>query len=539
MRGEDPVPTAKADRIMSAVLDLGLSKGLVRSRWIETLAFLLPLSMYLALPVSTIKVAGLMYYYSILGSDWAGKLLPENLLYCPLMTVLGGVVDAVHPSGVRLAMLLADQLAGAASIYLLFRIAQQLGINRFGQWLAALGLAFSYGFWREATDVAPNAPALLFALASIDQIIRYVESGDPRRLVALGALNSITALFHLGAIFLVATSLCCLVLANRDAPRRLVGAAGTYGGSIALFLVLPVLLIGFGILKLATLGEIVAWLLSWGHGYPNVVSALSIPRALYGVARTFVYLEFFWEAPTWVIALKGLGLVAAGVWATWRIRSTWGRLSSTAKTVLGSLLPFVLLQAVFGIYFLGSDTGGWIFIAPLAWLVLAAHLSVQPLPQRRIAAVGVCLLFMINLVQAVWPAATDSATKARVLALDSLLPAQKLLITPGEDWADYYYYYTSKHLDGLGLLDLAILHRDDHAAFYRDLEQHIADAREAKRPVVMIRVLDPSENYKRMPWQELEALGYPADRFRLWAQRYQWEEQRLSDPERTRIYMLR
>ena len=74
---------------------------------------------------------------------------------------------------------------------------------------------------------------------------------------------------------------------------------------------------------------------------------------------------------------------------------------------------------------------------------------------------------------------------------------------------------------------------------YRELEQRIAEAREAKRPVVMIRILDPSENYKSTPWQELEALGYPTERIRSRVQRYPWEERRLGDPERTRTYWLR
>lgn len=503
------------------------------------LVFLLPLSLYLMLPASTINGDGLGYYYLVLGGDWKAKFLPGHLLYCPLMTVLGRIAEATHLTGVREAMLLSDQLAGAASAYLLFRIAQHLGLNQFGQWLAALGLAFSFGVWKEATDIKTYAPALLFVIASVGQMIRYAEGSHPRQLVVLGALNSVAALFHLAAIFLVVTSVCFIVVMNRGASRRMLKSVAAYAGSVAVFFALPIFIIGFWVLKLSTVGEILAWLKSAEHGYRVVLDVLSIPRAVYGFARTFVYLEFFWAAPKWIIALKSLGLAAAGVWTTWGIRSMWDQLSPTAKAVLGSLSAFVLLQAVFGVYFFGSDTERWIFIAPVVWLALAGHLSHLAFQRRRIAAVAVCFMFTINLIQAIGPAATDAATKTHVLALNRWLPAQALLITPGQDWTGYYYYYTSKRLETVGLLGLAMQHRDDTRGFYRELEARIADARKAKRTIVMIRVLDPSEDYNRTPWQELADLGYLPDRLRRWFQQYRWKEQRLIDPERTRIYWLR
>ena len=227
--------------MMDASLDLGLTKNPIRLRWIDTLAFLLPLSMYLALPALLVNGDGLSYYNLVLRGDWKSEFLfPGHLLYCPLMTVLGGAASAVHLSGVLQTMLLSDQLAGAASTYLLFRIAHRLGINRFGQWMAALGLAFSYGFWREASDVKTYVLALLFVLASIGQMIRYAESRDPRGLVSLGALNSAAGLFHLTLISIVTASLCLIVWVNRGAPRRLAQAVGVFTGSVALFFALDV-----------------------------------------------------------------------------------------------------------------------------------------------------------------------------------------------------------------------------------------------------------------------------------------------------------
>jgi len=525
-------------RMATGALDLGLSKS-AADRWMGGLAFLLPLAVYLALPSSILREDGLGYYYLVVRGDWMVNLLPAHLLYLPVMMVLGRVARAMHPSGVQLVMQLVDQLAGAGSVYLLFRLARHLGINRFGQWLAALGLAFSFGVWKEASNVKTYAPALCFVVASIDQMVQYAETGDRRRLVALGVMNSIASLFHLGVVFLGAASLALIAWTERGAPRRLALAVGAYAASIALFLVLPLLVVGFGILNVGTVGAFLAWLKTSGHGYRVVVDALSIPRALYGFARTFVYLEFFWDAPKWVVALKILGFLAAAVWATRGIRSVWTRLSPTAQVVLGSLSVFVLLEVAFGVYFYPSDTERWIFILPVIWLVLAAHLSLLDVRRRRIAAAGLALMFAINLVQAIWPAATDSAPKDRVQALDAVLPRDALAVTPGQDWLDYYRYYTSRDLDSLDLVVMAIQHGGDPAGFYAKLDAGIAAARRAGRSVVMIRILDPTENYRRSPWPDLDALGYPAERIRLWAQRYQWEERRLTDPEGTRVYWLR
>lgn len=553
-----PLDAVVGGASLTASLDPGLTRSQVRPPWIDALVFLLPLSIYLAFPAVLISPDGLLYYTLVRSRAWGLMFLPGHLLYCPLMTVLAGMANALHLSVLQ-TMRLSDQLAGAASVYFVFRIARRLGINQFGQWLAALGLAVSYGVWKEAVDVKTYALALFLVLASIDQMIGYAERGDPGRLVGLAALNSVAALLHLTLLSIAAASLCLIVWMDRGAPRRLPWDVGVYAGSVGLFFALPTYSIGLWTFNAHTLGETLAWLKLAGHGYRVTVDVMSIPRALYGFARTFVYLEFFWDAPKWVIAFKSLGILAAAVWATRGIRSVWGQLSPTAKAVIGSLLGFVLLQVAFGVYFFGSDSERWIFVAPVVWLVLAAHLSRQPLSQRRIAAVGVCLVFAINLALAIWPAATESATKARVLALDKLLPAHALLISPGGDWSDYYQFFTAKTLervtlDGVadfmadplpiveaqgGLQIPAILSGDDHAGFYQTLDRRIAAAREARGAVVMIRILDPTENFKRSPWQVLESMGYPAERIRRWAQRYQWEERRLSDPEHTRIYWLR
>lgn len=119
----------------------------IRPRWEGLLAFLLPFVIYLALPALTINGDGLGYYYTVLGGDWVAKLQPGHLLYSPLMTVLGRAAEAMHLLGVRQTMLLSDQLVGAAGVYLTLRVAHGLGLNRFDQWVAALGLAFSPS-WR-------------------------------------------------------------------------------------------------------------------------------------------------------------------------------------------------------------------------------------------------------------------------------------------------------------------------------------------------------------------------------------------------------
>jgi hypothetical protein len=377
-------------------------------------------------------------------------------------------------------------------------------------------------------------------VGSLSQMVWYARTGRQRHLALLGALNGIAGLLHIATVALVPASAALILLRERSGWRRLGTALLVYAAALLLFLVIPVLAIGFGFLGLTTAAEILPWLTSSRHGYRVVVNALSIPRAAYGLARTFVFLEFFWAAPKWVIALKGAVFLAVAAWAIRHIRPVWGRLDPPARSVRRAVLLFVALQAALGAYFFGSDTERWVFIAPLLWLALADAVSLASASQQRLAALIVGAMFTVNLVQGIWPAATDRSTEARVRALAEILPGKAVVvITPGEDWLGYYHYFTGERLDRLDLLDVAMRTRDDHAAFYAEIERRIDRAREAAGTVLMIRVIDPSENYRVSAWQALAAFGYQPPQVREWFGRYRWDEMRLNDPAHTRVYRLR
>jgi hypothetical protein len=94
--------------------------------------------------------------------------------------------------------------------------------------------------------------------------------------------------------------------------------------------------------------------------------------AVYGFARTFLFLEFFYGAPRWVIAFKGVFLLAIVFWLAWRAAVIRGRAPHAVPRFGLALAPFLLLQAAVGVRFFGSDTERWIFIAPAVWLALGA-----------------------------------------------------------------------------------------------------------------------------------------------------------------------
>jgi hypothetical protein len=509
-------------------------------RWLPSLAFLLPFAVYLAWPAATLNYDGLGYYYCAARAEWAGKFPPGHLLYCPLTTVLGWLGEAVRPGSLRHVMVLVNQVAVATAAFLVYRIAHRLGLPPLGRWVAGLGLAFSYGAWIQAVDVETYALALVFVTGSILVMVRYGARGTARQLVLLGGLNSLAALFHLATLSVAGTSLALILWRQRESPRRALQACAIYLSSLGLFFLGPLLLVAVGLAGVTTLGELLAWLHSSGHGFRIVVDALSIARAVYGLARSFVVLEFFWEASRLAIALKGAFLLVGAAWAVWQIPRAWRQLGATAKMILASSSVFVLTQAGLGVYFYGSDSERWIFILPLLWLLLAGAVSATNRRPRAPVVAGLVLMFLLNLTQGIYPSSGDSSTERHVRALERVLPRHAVIVTPGGDhWLDYYHYFTGHRPDTIDLLHLALALRTDHSEFFASLEDRIGEAVNAHRPVVMIRVNNPLENYRRTPWQELAAFGYEPGRLREWFTRYQWDEMRLDDPGGTRVYRLR
>lgn len=505
--------------------------------------FLLFLTLYLSLPAYSISGDGIKYLY-MCGSN---KLVfePGHLLYCPLMTLLGRVSEAVVPAGpsdhtARLArlMLLCNQVSGAAGVFLLYRIAAVLGLNPFGRWLSAAGLALSYGYWIQATDIETYAIATMAVVVNLWMMALIVRDGGSLwRPALLGFLNGLAALFHLTSLALIPASLALLVLEARNRRSRSIPSLAAYLVAVSTTLAVPVLTIAVGSLGLDSPGAVLKWLKSADHAYSVQFDALTIPRAMYGFERSFLYLEFFWEAPLWRVAIKGLAFLAAGLWLVSGLRHL-SRPSVPAATFWKSLLLFLIPQAAFGIYYFGSDTERWVLVLPILWLAVADVVSRMSPARRKLAVAALAVMALVNTAQAYWPSSADSSIEARVLALKKVLPKNALVITPGNDWLSYYHYYTSERIDKLTLTEVAEQSGRDPTEFYERMGRVLDDRLARGGPVVLLRVLDESDNDRTDPWQVLSGYGLPPAKVRDWFRRYPWVERRLDDPPRTRADWL-
>ncbi len=502
------------------------------------LTFLVPLLLYYSLSRIVINPDGRVYHDLVSGGEWGEVFLPGHLAYGPLVLGLWRLGQRFGSPTLQEVLLFVSHVCGATAVFLMGRIAVRWGLATYGRYLAALGLAFSFGFWIEAVDIETYAPALLGVVASVLQMTRYAERPTFGRLVVLAACNVLAALFHLALVALGSATLCLLAIRWKNNERMLLKAAGTCVVVIGLGLALPYLGVTIGVLHHRSPGRILGWVLSADHGTRPPFDALSLPRALYGFARTFVYLEFLYTGRLWLIAAKLAGFLVAALWATYCFTRVFPRINPLALTVLGSLVPTVLLLGVLGISWFPSEPERWVFVLPPIWLALGATLSLLSVRARALAGGVVALLFVVNLVDGILPLRADTAARDRVLALRRALPPGSLVLTPGHDWVDYYHFFTGTRVETLSLITLAIEHRGDDAAFFRDLDRRLDQALAAGRPVASIRILDPEETGRLTPWLELNTFGYPIERLRGHLARRRWEESRLDDPSRTRVHWL-
>jgi hypothetical protein len=524
-----------------------------RDRATTLLAFLLPLTVYLALPAAVMNGDGFGYYNRALSPDWLDKLSPGHLLYTPLLAGLGRAALALGLPPL-IVMRLVNQLAGAGAIALLYATARRCGLDRLGGGLAAAGLAVSFGVWVQATDLEAYALPLYFVTAGLYAMSRFAETGRPAWAAAMGACTGLAALFHLVTATLGAAAVLLIIRAGQGSPTTirdreragcgnpsltvaslcayLVTAAVVFGG--------PVLLFGLVMLRLPSTPAVVRWLLTADHGYPVPFGVLSLPRAAYGFLRTLIALDSFWTAPLAQTVLKAGGMLLGFGWLAWQWRTHRIRLSRLLRTLTIALVPFAALQIGLGVYYFGSDSERWVFLMPVCWLIAGAGAAELPARQRMLAALSVAALALVNLTQGIGPLATDRSTPERVRALTRLLDRPGVVVTPGHDWLSYFHFFAPEQRDTeiLSLFLLAREHPGEPDAVLGEVRRRLDAARRNSRPVLLLRVLDPHENFHEDPWQMLAGLGLGPRQTRAWFNRFTWQAIALDDDARTPLFRL-
>jgi hypothetical protein len=451
----------------------------------------------------------------------------------PLISALSAAWPKFPLVGVMVGI---NCIAGAVALALVYQTAKALGLTQRASLVALAGACFSHAIWIQATDAETYGLALVGVMTAFFGAARYQSSARPGWAAVMALGCALAGLMHVATAPVVLVPALMIVLSTSipigDRLRHLTVYAVLLGalafGTIAFA--------AFGVHGLKSLGEVVRWLTGWKEDIPSMLDVLAVPRAAYGFVRSFVFLEYFWEAPRWVIATKA-GLfgvvVAAAAYGAYRSRDSWW---PSNRRFWFAVAPFVALQVATGVLHYGSDTERWVFLVPLVWLLLSPAVD-RPGGWPAALAVLTSLAF-INTWQFSLPSARDVSTREKIAALYNVAPRDTVIVGPGLDWTQYIEFYTGIRPAIITFENVMREKKRNHATFYAELDRRMADAKARKATVIMIRILDPEENLRNNPWQGLVDWGYSIADLQAWARKYRWREERLADPDRTRIFRL-
>ena len=417
------------------------------------------------------------------------QLAPGHLAYMPLLRAIAAAIPHATP----LDLVIPLRLLGLACALLARGLLYDAALRLHGSARAALFgtalLGLSHAFSRSATEVEVYAPAALLAVATLWALARHIVSPRPLWAVVAGLTAGVAVLFHL-TLALLAVPL--LLLAR---PRLSHLVAGLSAMGLAAGLPLALVLADHGSLAAAW-----AWLRSADHGIadPHGWSAPLI--ALWGLARSLVYVPYPYESSLALVAplsaLAGAALLALGLWAH------RGRAALETRLLAFWSVPL----ALFAVLFFPSDTERWIFVLPAVALCLAPLASaVSP----RWIGVLLAAMALTNLGLARVPAALDRQPVERARAAERLLVPGALLVSPGHGWEE---------LVGLGMATpperFPLVHHVGAAGglkpAIRQLQRRINATLASGHPVFVARMQDRSDprGFKELAWFGMDRAGF-------------------------------
>jgi hypothetical protein len=461
--------------------------------------------LYLATAPDVVNLDGLGYL----------KLLPHNfaaghLLFMPALRLATRLCGG---DGLRAGRLL-DALLGGSGVVLTYGIARRLvghagqlaADARFAATVAAAGVAVSYGYWVQGSDVEAYAAAEVALLCTVRLLIAYRGHPTAARALAVGAMLGVAVLCHLThalASLLVAASLISFAPTARTGRWHALLAL-TVGGALSIGAYAYAALVVRG----HDLDGALRWIGTAAHGFHYGGGPYKLADALYGLAKCLVWSPYLYEADAQKLLgqfLLGLfPLVALGALALAR-RPSLAR-PSPSPSLDGRLgAAWVLPYALVGVLFFGSDSERWLFVLVPLWLVAGALLST--LPRRRAVAIAVVAYFgVVNLYTAILPAHRETWTRHRATATAERLGAGDLLIFPGHSWDEYVSFFARGEIEPFPVAYYAA--RDGVAACLARLERAVAAARAHGGQVYAVRLFDGHDDDPRGV-VELDALGFP------------------------------
>ena len=453
-------------------------------------------ALYLATAPGIVNADGLGYL-KLLPHDFAAG----HLLYMPLLRFA-----TAHLGGDALKIgRLVDALLGGTGVLLVYGIAYRIAPlradRRYVGTVAACGTALSYGWWAECADVEAYALALVALLALARVALAYGKRPGLGRAAVMGVLLGTCVCCHLTHVLL---SLFVVVICLDDPRGRRAGLASAVlalaiGGSLALGLYAYATLIVRG----HHLEGALRWVLTAQHGYTEHNGVYALAAAVYGLARTFVWSPYLYEADApRLIGQLLLGLTLL-VFVAASIRARRGAVAELPWRALGALtVPYAAL----GVLFFGADPERWVFVLPFVWIVLAVALDAGS-ARHTTAALAIAYVGALNLFLAVLPAHRDGWARHQAELAAQPLANGDLVIFPGHSWDEYVGFYGGRTVEPFPVSYYAA--RDGQAALWSRLDREVGAARARGHAVYALRLFDESREVSDDPagYAELRAIG--------------------------------
>ena len=452
--------------------------------------------LYLATAPGTVNADGLGYL-KLLPHDFAAG----HLLYMPLLRF---ATEHLGGDGLKIGRLI-DALLGGTGVLLVYGIASRIAPLRADRTyvgtVAACGTALSYGWWAECADVEAYALATVALLALARVALAYARRPGLQRAAVIGLLLGACVCCHLTHVLLaIFVGVVCL-----DDPRgRRAGLA-----SAALALGIGAVVSGglYAYAAFVVRGHhwegAVRWVLTAQHGYTEHNGLYAVAAAVYGLARTFVWSPYLYEADAPRLIgqlLLGLALL---VFIGASVRARRGAVAALPWRALGALtVPYAIL----GVLFFGADPERWIFVLPFVWIVLAVALDAG---SARHATAGFTLAYVgaLNLFLALLPAHHNGWTRQQAELAAQPLANGDLVLFPGHSWDEYVGFYGGRAIEPFPLSYYAA--RDGQAALWSRLDREVGAARARGHAVYALRLFDESRDVSDDPagYAELRAIG--------------------------------
>jgi hypothetical protein len=231
----------------------------------------------------------------VVNADGLGylKLIPYNfaaghLLYMPLLRLAAKLVGGNGLEAGRLA----NALLGGSGVVLFFGIVRRMAGDagllavdaRFAATIAAAGLAVSYGYWVQGSDVEAYAAAMVALLVTVRMVLAYERKPTPLRALAVGVALGAAVLFHITHVclsFLVVWALGIHALLALAAG----GAIALAGYAYAAFVV-----------RGHDLAGAIRWIGTASHGFHSTGGIYRLSDAVVGMAKSVIWSPYAYEA---------------------------------------------------------------------------------------------------------------------------------------------------------------------------------------------------------------------------------------------------